>query len=274
MVVRFKTIVALVSFVCCISDLIAQPGPVFTSSYNSGMLNSDRFSDKSDVFVLNPAILSFDPTPIVSTQVQSRFSGFNIFSYGLNALAALPGNFGAGASLSQFGKEDFKYFTTSISIGKRLNPKLGLGFRQQFSRMSIVGDPRDWHGSSLISLTYKTKFLGVALHVDGLFPFGTDADDNRNWTTTIAGFYKLTLITTFFLTISNENERLRASIGVRQKIVENIELLAGMQIYPARYGIGFTLPLTSLLKGIISTELHPVLGWSPSMGILWNIKRK
>lgn len=244
----------------------------FTSAYNAGLLSSDRFDATSDAAVLQPSILPDVPGLGVSAQIQSRYSGFDIFSFGLHMTSALPGNFGVGLSILTLGHADYNRSEVGFSAGKKLSAKWGIGVSQRFLRTRVGNEGRPWSGHASAAASYDAGAWGVALHLTGLMPWNKTLSANV-FDVHLATYFQWETRTTLYGLLGYSKTEWVPVIGIRQPVLEDAEVFGAFRIYPARYSVGFTLPLSRSLQSIVSTQYHPVLGWSPALGLRWRRAR-
>lgn len=238
----------------------------FTSAYNSGMLSSDRFSIDQDAAILQPSILPEIPSLTISSHVQARYEGFDIYGLGLHLTSPLPQNWGVGMSIRSIGNGVYNSTEILLSTGKILGQKWGIGLSQCFRRSRIGNEGRPWTGSSSVAVSFRSGQWGLATQVTGLIPWN-GSTHNDSFSAQIASFVKWETRTQFHFLFVYTKNKVVPVIGIRQTILNNVDLFGAVRLYPARYGLGFSLPLTADLHAIFSTQYHPVLGWSPSVGI-------
>ncbi|MBY5957267.1 hypothetical protein KUV50_03905 [Membranicola marinus] len=249
-------------------ECAGQEHPVFTTAYNSCMLSSDAFSADQDAYVLQPGLLPEITSLQLSGNIQSVFTGFDVYALGLHVAVPLPINFGVGLSIMKLGHPDFNSSRITLSVGKQLGKNLSIGTSQSFHQNKIANRGSPWSGSSSVAGLYDTKNWGIALRVDGLMPW--KKNDYSNELTIYAGAHvKWSTQTQLFTSIHYTDQRLYPVTALRQELIKNVELIGSFQWYPAQYGVGFIIPLSEQLKSIISTQYHPVLGWSPAIGLQW-----
>lgn len=240
----------------------------FTSAYNSGMLSVDRFSTDRDVFILQPSLLPLLPKPYISAQIQSRFTGFDVYAMGLHMASALPMNFGAGLSLITLGHPDYNTITIALSAGKQLSRNTSIGISQRIQRIRLANEGRPWTGSSTIAGSYDNGTWGLTLHLTGLMQWGQTY--NPLELSIQAGAYmEWTTQTRLHFAVDYMDQKIYPLTGIRQTLIKSIEIFGAFQWYPARYGLGFLVPLTEKIESFVSTQYHPVLGWSPAIGLQW-----
>lgn len=267
----FNYTVLVFIIICQVHAIVAQENPIFSSAYNAGMLSSDLFSTNREVFVLQPAILPGLSSPHISGSFQSLFTGFDVYALGLHIASALPRNFGAGLSIMSLGHPDFKSSTLILSAGKQLGKNVSIGISQQFQRTKIGNEGRPWTGSSSVAGTYDTERWGLAMHVTGLMRWNHQFHP-ENFSIHAAAYVKWVTETQMYFSLHYDHEKIYPVTGIRQVLIKNVEIFGAFQWYPARYGLGFILPLTDQIETIVSTQYHPVLGWSPSIGLQWQEK--
>lgn len=252
------------------------PIPIVTA-YASGTFEADRFSADRPVFHLNPALLPFQENTIFSGHIENRFTGFDLTTASFLVSHSFPGSMGAGISFFHFGFPEYQNTGVQIIIGKKLSKTLSLGISESISRSRVLGEGRPWQGQTLVSFLWRTPVRGAMISADGLMAFGLPDIKNQfhsHIKLEIAGFQKLQPSTMVFILMKHEAKTLYGVAGIRQKILEKTEFYASFQVYPARYGAGITIPLPRSILCMISTRYHPILGWSPSLGLQKNMTRK
>lgn len=246
----------------------AQINESFTSAFNAGMLSSDKFSTDRDVFVLQPSVLPGLTSTHISAHIQSRFTGFGLYAKGLNIASGLPFNFGAGLSILSLGHPDWKSTDFIIGTGKQLSEHASIGISQHVHRSKVGNEGRPWTGTSTASGSYNKGNWGLAVTVSGLMKWGQN-NDFEQFSIGFGSYVQWLSQTTMNIALDYHDEQLFPVIGIKQYIMNNVTLFGAFQIYPSKYGLGFSIPLNSHLESIMSTQYHPVLGWSPSIGIYW-----
>lgn len=254
------------------SMCIAQELTLFTSAYNSGMLSADMFSFGRAVFIIQPAVLPRTPSPHISGHIQSLYSGFEVYALGLHVASALPMNFGTGLSIISIGHPDYKSSTVNLSAGKQLGKNVSIGVSQHFQRTKVANEGRPWTGSSSIGGTYDTGNWGLSILMAGLMQWNYQYHPER-FSIHASAYIKWPTQTQMYFSLNYEENKLYPVTGIRQTLIKNVELFGAFQWYPARYGLGFIIPLTDQVKSFISTQYHPVLGWSPSIGLQWQANK-
>lgn len=240
----------------------------FTSAYNAGLLSSNRFDATSDATVLQPSILPDVPGLGVSAQIQSRFSGFEIFSMGIHMTSPLPRDFGVGLSILTLGHSDYNRSEFVFSAGRKLSAEWGIGISHRLQRTRVGDEGRPWTGASSAAASYDTGTWGVALHLAGLMPWNNAVSTNP-FTAHVATYVQWETRTRLYGLLGYSDAEWEPVIGIRQPVLEDAELFGAFRIYPARYSVGFSLPLSSTVLSIVSTQYHPILGWSPALGLRW-----
>lgn len=241
----------------------------FTSAYNSGMLSSDRFSPEYESPVLQPSLLPEVSSPVISTHIQSRFSGFGIYALGLHLASPLQDGFGIGLSVLSIGHPDYHSTNILLSAGKKLSEYWGIGISQRLNGRRVGDEGRPWGGSSSIAASFNRSQWGLALTLSGLMPWNRSGL-SEIFSAQLASYITWETRTQLYLLAAYSENELVPVVGIRQSIMHNVDVFGAFRLYPARYGLGFSLPLAKTLKSTISTRYHPVLGWSPSVGIRWN----
>ncbi len=245
--------------------MLAQSNP-FISARQAGLLSSDRFSPDQDAWILQPDLLP-DVTGIyTSANIQSRFSGFGVYALGLHLAGSLPGNFGTGLSLRSMGNPDYKTTHITLKAGKKLGLKWGIGVSQTIQRSKVGSESRPWSGNSTVTAGFNSDTWGIALRMAGLMAWN-QPEHQASFTSQLAAFVKWPTRTQMFFLIAYQQEKFSPVIGLRQTVLDQVFIFGAFQLSPVRYGIGFDFPLTDRMRSVISTEYHPVLGWSPALGI-------
>lgn len=247
---------------------IAQEQPPFTSAYNSGMLSADRFSLDRSTFVIQPALLPGISSPHISGHIQSLYTGFEIYALGLHVASALPMNFGTGLSIISIGHPDYKSSTVIISAGKKVGQDLSIGISQYLQQTKIAKEGRPWTGSSTVSGTYDTENWGLSLNLKGLMSWNRNGHP-EGLSIDAAAFITLTPQTQIYFSLNYDENKFYPVTAIRQALIGKIQLFGAFQWVPARYGLGFILPISDQIETIVSTQYHQVLGWSPSIGFQW-----
>ena len=250
-----------------------QTDRLFSSAYNSGMLSVDRFSTDRDVFPLQPSLLPLITQPHISAHMQSRFTGFDIYALGLHMATTLPKNFGTGLSLFSLGHLYFNTVAISLSVGKQLSKHASIGISQRIQRTRLANEGRPWTGSSTIAGSYDNGKWGLAMHLTGLMPWGQTYNPGE-FSIQAGAYVGWSTQTRLYFSIDYLDAKIYPVTGIRQTLMKNIEVFGAFQWYPARYGLGFLVPLTEQIECLVSTQYHPVLGWSPSIGLQWHEKVK
>ena len=256
---------------------MAQIANPITTAYGSGTFETDRFSQHRPVFYLNPAILPFQEYMIFSGHVENRFTGFDLSAISLLISHSFHHGIGAGVSFYHFGLSDYHHSGFQGNIGKRIGKNFSIGISEKIGRIKVLDEGRPWQGHTLISVLYKTAGRGLMVSADGLIPFGKIQQENKSHPQLkleIAGFQKLQPSTMIFMLIKYEADKFYPVAAIKQHILGEAELYASFQVFPARYGIGFTIPLVRTLLCMVSTQYHPVLGWSPNLGLQKSLKPK
>src|SRR5690606_11529588 len=159
---------------CCVglgfNTVSAQPIH-FTSAYNRGMLSSDRLSPEYESPVLQPSLLPEVSSPVISTHIQSRFSGFGIYALGLHLASPLQDGFGIGLSVLSIGHPDYHSTDILLSAGKKLSEYWGIGISQRLNGRRVGDEGRPWGGSSSIAASFNRSQWGLALTLSGLMPW-------------------------------------------------------------------------------------------------------
>lgn len=256
---------------------MAQNPTSIVTAYASGTFEADRFSADRPVFHLNPALLPFQEHTIFSGHVENRFTGFDLTTASFLASHSFPRSMGAGISFFHFGFPEYQNTGVQVNMGKKIGKNLSLGISENISRSRVLGEGRPWQGQTLVSFLWQTPVRGAMISADGLMAFGHPDMKNRThsrFKLEVAGFQKLQPSTMVFILMKHESKKLYTVAGIRQTILEKAEFYASFQVYPARYGTGITIPLPRSFLCMISTRYHPVLGWSPSVGLQKNLIRK
>lgn len=262
------TIIILVISLSLI-DLYGQNIP-FSSAYNAGLLSSDRFDRQYDAPLLQPSILPDVEQPRISANARSHFTGFGIFDLGLHYITSVAGHFGVGMSVQSIGSSNYKVSEAVLSMGRKLSSRIGIGISQKLTRSRIGGEGRPVRGSSSVSMSFDSGTWGFGFHLGGLMAWNMLENFNP-FSVHVASYFSWESMTRLYLMLSYEDSRWTPIVGLRQIIHRNIAVYGAFRIYPARYSAGFSLPLTSRLLSHLSVQHHPVLGWSPSIGLNWRL---
>ena len=255
------------------SSGIAQINDPFTSAYSAGMLSCDQFSTNQDVFILQPAILPQMNSTHISTHVQSRFSGFDVVGLALHGATGLPMNFGAGLSIWSLGHPDYKSSDIIASAGKQLSQNIAIGISQRLQRNKIANEGRPWTGSSTAGVLYDNQKWGLSININGLMRWN-EQNNPDDFSAQFSGYTQMGSMTHIYFSVNYAEGKIYPVTAIRQTLIKNVEVFGAFQWYPARYGLGFLIPLSDQLDSIVSTQYHPVLGWSPSIGLQWHGKEK
>src|SRR5690625_62512 len=263
------SITLIICFIAPISMMAQAPTPVLTS-YSSGTSEADRFSQDKPIHHLNPALLPFYRQTTLSAHVVHRFTGVDLSSISLQICHAFDHRFGVGISFFHFGIPEYHQSGIQAGVGRKLSKNLSLGFNQRLSRVKAGGEGRPWSGQTSLSVMWMTDQNGLVISLDGLMPFGNyhpHSSPHPEFKLELAAFHQLHSHTEIFLMMKYESDRIFPVAAIKQVLIENIEIFASFQIYPSRYGVGISFPLYPSLSCMISTQFHPVLGWSPSVGL-------
>lgn len=261
------TIILVTSF--SHNDLQSQITP-FSSAYNAGLLSSDRFDSRYDAPLLQPAILPDVEHPGISANVRSHFPGFGIFALGLNYLTSLPGHFGLGLSVQSIGAADYHDSQVVLSIGRKLNATTGIGISQRFARSRIGNEGRPVRGSTSVGLSYDSGNWGMGLLLEGLMPWNM-AENFHPFRVYGSSYFSWQPGTRLYLLLGYLDAQWTPVIGLRQTLLRNIAIYGAFRIFPARFSAGLSLPFSPRILAQISVENHPVLGWSPAVGLNWKL---
>lgn len=243
----------------------------FTSAYNAALLNADRFDADADGAIIQPSILPDVSSPGISANCQSLFSGFDVFSIGLHVVSALPGNFGFGVSVVSLGNPDYRLSEYGVGVGRKLGERMGIGVSQRVLRARVADEGRPWSGTTAVAASYDAESWGLAFRLSGLMPWRAPAH-HQSFAAHLASYLEWASQTRMYFVLGYGDSSWEPVVGIRQKIIEKLEIFGAFQIYPARYGLGIAVPLGAGIQSVISTQFHPVLGWSPSLGV--RLKRK
>lgn len=269
----FDKIACAVTLVYFCTGAVAQFHLPFSSSYQAGLLYSDHFSIDKTTFNEQPSVLSRHPSPVISGNIQSLYTGFEIVAFGLHIASPLPGQFGAGVSIIRLGHPDYKVSEIFLGTARNLSPSTSIGIGQSFHTSKVGNEGRPWSGSTSIGGSFDQGSYGIAVHLDGLMTWSSSFN-KKDMSLQVSSYILFQTSTHLYFSLGYANSNLRPLTGIRQKIINDVVLFGGFQWYPARYGLGFTLPLAKHLISILSTTYHPVLGWSPSIGLQWHTEKK
>lgn len=244
------------------------------SAYDLGMYRSDRFSTNQPVFHLNPALIPFQEEAHLSGHLENRFIGFGITNANLFFSLPMRNGFGAGGVITRFGNEEYKATGIKWSLGKRLGRNWSIGINEGLYKLRILEEGRPWRGFTGVSVTYRAERKGLMILAEDIFTFGTEATDRFSLRPELAGFYMIQPETTMYGALGYREGTFYPVFGIKQILIEKIEIFGSFQLYPAQYGTGFSLPLIPELGLTTGLRYHPVLGWSTALGLQWIFQKK
>lgn len=259
----------IICFPVQVSIIAQNPVPVI-SAYGTGTLEADRFSLNHSIHHLNPALLPFDSYTKLSAHAENSFSGFDISRISFQINHSFDRGFGGGLSFYHFGIPEYHLSGIQVSAGKRLSKTISIGINQKLSRVKADKEGRPWNGQTALAAMWMTEKNGWMFLIDGLMPFGNrdpSADLHSDLRLEVAGFHSLHPKTTLFLMMKYEMDQFFPRVAISQALIGPVGIYASLQIYPSRYGTGITFPISPSILCMISTQFHPVLGWSPAIGL-------
>ncbi len=229
----------------------------------------------NDVFSAanNQAGLAFieDMQAGIFTERKFLLSGLNHFT-GVFALPTSSGTF--GLTIDYFGYSKFNEKKAGIAYGRKVGENFSAGIQLDYVQLSIPEYGNKNIFTFEVGMQYKImEELMVGAHIFNPLRWTTTEFTDEKYPTLLSLGIAYNPSEKVLLILETEKDidnPLRFRTGLEYKLVEKLHLRGGYSTYPSMYSFGIGINLNALKIDVAST-VHPVLGFSPQLGIIYQI---
>lgn len=229
----------------------------------------------NDVFSVsnNQAGLAFIENMSAGIFTERKFllSGLNRFT-GVFALPTSSGTF--GLTIDYFGYNKFNEKKAGIAYGRKLGENFSAGIQVDYIQLSIPEYGNKNIFTFEAGLQYQImKELMVGAHIFNPLRWTTTEFTDEKYPTLLSvgiGYLPSDKVSIVLETEKDIDNPLRFKTGIEYKLIDKLHLRSGYSTSPSMYSFGMGINLNAL-KIDVATTVHPILGFSPQLGIIYQI---
>jgi len=270
---RYFFIAFFIALACCMQ---AQNGLTSnTGARGLAMGNASLTFQHINSILSNQAGLSFIKTPSAILFTEQRFAVTEIRS--IAAGFAYPTKSGVfGLNLNYFGFEDYNEQKIGLAYSRKLMDKLSIGAQVNYINFRIP----EYGSQGFLSfdLGLQAQVLDdliLAAHIAN--PIGQEIveDDNLPTVFKIGAAYCPSKKAVIMLEMEKDIDfETRIKGGLEYKLIEAFSLRAGFSSNPSAFSFGAGYTIKEQLRIDIGASYHNILGFSPGLGVIYELKSK
>jgi|GEM_PF-5687187 len=237
---------------------------------------------QADLFVINAWSQNTNPSYLQQLKEfrfgASSFSPLGLEEIGSNNIAfSYPIKQSAiGASLSQFGYQDYSEEEYSLCYSQSLSPNYAMGIQLRYKMLRI----NDYYGSNnnlILRLGMNTKLsdhFQLAAVIDNPTQATKDKEQNELYPQNYRIGLKYLISRELYINTVLSKEPYYSSsiaVGMSYQMNNGVQLDLGHSLRPFKLSFGAQLPLKNLKIGMASS-FHPQLGFAPLLSLSYTSK--
>ena len=217
----------------------------------------------------NPAALALINHSAISLDAQNKFGLAALNRYSISYIQKLN-NAGLSLGLAQFGYSLYKETNSHLAYGLNLSSKLAAGVEFGYQRIFVAESTRknqstgvglaiNWKPSEQLELGSRLNLNKSATAQEYCFQLGLNYALDK----------KLHLLTEWAKTT---NKKMVLAVALEYEPTKGVLLFYGLKnkAFNNSFGVGFAKHQFKLL---LATQVHPVLGWSPSISLIYKLSQ-
>jgi len=192
-----------------------------------------------------------------------------------SGIAALPTNSGTfGLSINYFGNEAYNEQKIGLAYARKFSKKVSIGAQVDYLNTSIEEYGNRGVVTFELGLQLQVfKELSVGTHLYNPIRTSVNLEDNLPTIFKIGASYTLSKNLLIAAEVEQDlDHEARFKTGIEYGVVEALDIRIGFATNPSSLTFGLGINLNTVLDIDIGSAYHQILGFSPSIGVIYKGK--